>query len=143
MENENAKNTGSLVRKLYINIDSTPKDSVSVSVKDNYGKLLESHSEPRGSKRNTEYLAVVKALEIAAKHCRGKVYIFSNNRILVNHANGLYRIRNPDVLRSLINMKSLEPIFESVKYFHVENEEAPKTKSIEFRIRSDNISVAD
>lgn len=118
--------TGRIIRKLYINIDGASKRNpgpaaIGVVVKDNYGRTLEEYREHIGNSTNNiaEYQAAVKALEIAAKFCREKVYVFTDSKLLVNHIYGSYRIRNGDLMKLLIEIKLLQGFFKCVRFFHV------------------------
>lgn len=121
--------TGRVIRKLYINIDGASKgnpgpSSIGIVVRDNYGRTLEEYKEFIGTSTNNvaEYQAAVKALEIAAKYCREKVYIFTDSKLLVNHVYGSYRIKNRNLMKLLIEIKLLQGFFRCVRFFHVGRE---------------------
>lgn len=117
------------IRKLYINIDGASKgnpgpSSIAVIVKDNYGRLLEEYKEFVGETTNNhaEYLAAIRALEIAAKYCRNIVYIFTDSELLVKQIAGIYRIRAKKLLEALIEIKILENLFKTVRFFHIDRD---------------------
>lgn len=121
--------TGRTIKKLYINIDGSCKGNpgpaaIGVVVRDNYGTTLEEYREFIGSSTNNvaEYRAAVKALEIAAKYCRNRVYIFTDSRLLVNHVQGSYRIKNRMLLKLLMEINLLQGFFRCVRFFHVGRE---------------------
>ncbi len=120
---------GRVIRKLYINIDGACRGNpgpaaIGVVVRDNYGRTLEEYKEFIGSSTSNlaEYRAAVKALEIAAKYCRNKIYIFTDSRLLVNHVYGSYRIRNKALFRLLMEIKLLEGFFKCVRFFYIKRE---------------------
>ncbi len=117
------------IHALYINIDGACKGNpgpaaIGVVVKDNYGRKLEEYNEFIGRATNNiaEYRAAIRALEIAAKYCRNRIYIFTDSKLLVNHLIGRYRIRKQELLKLLMEIKVLETFFNRVKFFHVERE---------------------
>jgi len=117
---------GRIVRKLYINIEGACKrkpgsSTISVVVRDNYGRTLEEYKESIGKSTENlaDYQAAVKALEIAAKYCRDKIYIFTDNRFLVNHVYGSYRIKNRALFKLLMEIKLLEGFFKCVRFFYI------------------------
>ncbi len=128
---------GKYIRSLYINIDGACKgnpgpSAFAVIIKDNYGKILEEYKEFIGNGTNNlaEYKAAIKALELAAKYCRKKIYIFSDSELLVNHITGRYRIRKQELLKLLMEMKILETFFTSVRYFYIERERNEKANML-------------
>lgn len=129
--------TGKFIRKLYINIDGACKGNpgpaaIGILVRDNYGRTLEEYREFIGKSTNNiaEYSAAVKALEIAAKYCRDKIYIFTDSKLLVNHLYGSYRIRNRKLMQLLIEIKLLQGFFRCVRFFHVEREKNRKADAL-------------
>lgn len=128
---------GRVIHKLYINIDGACKGnpgpaSIGVVVRDNYGKVLEEYKEFIGRSTNNiaEYRAAVKALEIAAKYCREKVYIFTDSKLLVNQIYGSYRIKNKELFKLLMEIKLLEGFFKCVRFFHVKRDFNSKSDSL-------------
>lgn len=128
---------GRYIKSLYINIDGACKGNpgpaaFAVVIKDNYGKILEEYSEFIGNGTNNlaEYKAAIKALELAAKYCRNRIYIFSDSELLVNHITGKYRIRKQELLKLLTEMKILEMFFRRVRYFHIDRERNAKANNL-------------
>jgi ribonuclease HI len=118
--------TGKRIRKLYVNIGASRNhqgnSSISVAVRDNYGRTLEELQQGIGKTAYNEavYLSGLKALEISAKYCRNIVYIFTDSQLLVNHVSGRYRVRKKELLRLLLDIKLLEGLFNTVRFFHVD-----------------------
>lgn len=140
----NQQVNGKYIKSLYINIDGACKgnpgpSAFAVIIKDNYGKVLEEYKEFLGNGTNNiaEYKAAIKALELAAKYCRNKIYIFSDSELLVNHITGKYRIRKHELLKLLMEMKLLETFFQTVRYFHVERERNAKANDLVNSVFSD------
>lgn len=128
---------GRTIRKLYINIDGACKGNpgpaaIGVIVKDNYGSTLEEYREFIGKSTNNlaEYRAAVKALELAVKYCRNKVYVFTDSRLLVNHICGSYRIKNRALLKLLMEIKLLEGFFKCVRFFYIRRESNDKADAL-------------
>lgn len=139
------------IRKLYINIDGASKgnpgpSSIAVVVRDNYGRTLEEYKEFVGKTTNNhaEYLAAIRALEIAAKYCRNIVYIFTDSELLVKQIAGIYRIRARKLLEALIEIKILENLFKTVRFFHIDknrNKRADELASKNFPKRQEQQEV--
>lgn len=133
---------GRVIRKLYINIDGSCRGNpgsaaIGVVVRDNYGTVLEEYKEFIGKSTNNlaEYIAAVKALEIAAKYCREKVYIFTDSRLLVNHVYGSYRIKNKKLFKLLIEIKLLQGFFKCVRFFHIRREKNKRSDALAKSVR--------
>lgn len=125
------------IRKLYINIDGACKGnpgpaSIGVLVKDSDGHTLEEYKEFIGKSTSNlaEYKAAVRALEIAAKYCRERVYIFTDSRLLVNHVYGSYKIKNRELFKLLMEIKLLQGFFKCVRFFHVRRNKNSKSHSL-------------
>jgi ribonuclease HI len=125
------------IRSLYVNIDGASKGNpgpaaIAIIVKDNYGKILEEYKEFIGKSTNNsaEYKAAIRALEIALKYCRNKVYLFTDSKLLVNQLLGKYRIRKKSLLKLLMEIKMLERFFKKVYYFHIAREKNVKADAL-------------
>ena len=125
------------IKSLYVNIDGTCRGNpgpaaIAIIVKDNYGKILEEYKEFIGKSTNNfaEYKAAIRALEIALKYCRNKVYLFTDSKLLVNQLLGRYRIRKKNLLKLLMEIKLLERFFRKVYYFYVEREKNAKADAL-------------
>ena len=98
-----------MVKSLYINLE--PK----IIIKDNEGKLLEEYSTEGLSKSQT----VIKALEIAVKYCRNKVYVFTSDKKLANRISGRLKLKSKKKIKDLLEIKLFETFFQTVRYFVV------------------------
>ena len=66
-----------------------------------------------------EYQALIKGLDLFAKHTRGEVVSFSDSELLVKQMNGVYRIKN-DILRNLFHEVNKNcTVFNRVTFQHV------------------------
>lgn len=70
--------------------------------------------------RGDIYINAEEALKECAKHTRGKVYVFCGDRKMVEAMNDIPRIEDVEILRRVINVKALENVFESVKFFYIQ-----------------------
>ena len=69
-----------------------------------------------------EYMAVIKALELAPAHCRRRVVIHSDSELIVRQLNRQYLIKAPHLLQLERQIRSAERTFEAVEYRHVPRE---------------------
>ena len=137
------------INSLYVNIDGACKGnpgeaSIAVVIRGEDRKVLEEYCEAIGNSTNNiaEYMAALKALELAAKYCRDEIKIFSDSKLLVNHITGRYRIRDKKLFEILVQIKSLEKLFKRVLYFHVDrkyNMRADELANKVFQVKNPNI----
>ncbi|WXG41489.1 MAG: ribonuclease HI family protein [Candidatus Freyarchaeum deiterrae] len=87
---------------------------------DGKGKVLTSYGEYVGTHTNnqSEYLALIKALEQAITHSKGRVHCFLDSELVVKQLNGEYEVRDSDLNTLFSKVKGLEKKFKSVKYSH-------------------------
>lgn len=113
---------GRKTRKLYIEMSTKrvgKKSHIGLSVRDGYGKLLEEYKEVMRYDKLVEYKAAVKSLEIASKYCRDKVYVFTGNRLLVNHVCGTHGTKDRSKSKIILEIKFLQGFFKCVRFFKV------------------------
>ncbi len=127
MNGSQTQNFQPRVNSLYVNIDGACKGnpgeaSIAVVIRGEDKKVLEEYCEAigNGTSNTAEYVAAIKALKLAAKHCRNEIKIFSDSKLLVNHATGKYRIRDQRLLELLMQIKNLEVLFKKVRYFYID-----------------------
>jgi len=115
------------INSLYVNIDGASRgnpgeSAIAIVIKGEDRKVLEEYCEAigNGTSNAAEYIAAIKALELAAKYCRNEIKIFSDSKLLVNHVTGRYRIRDKKLFELLIQIKALENLFRRVRYFYVD-----------------------
>lgn len=99
--------------------------AIAVVIRDKGGNLIKEYSERIGKTTNNraEYLAIIRALEMAAKLCRGEVRIFSDSENTVKQLKGTNRVRDVELQRLHGIVKDREKLFEKVTYNHVRRED--------------------
>lgn len=88
---------------------------------DDDGNQLRMEAECIGTTTNNraEYRALIKGLDLSAKYTRGRVTVYSDSELVVNHMNGHWRLKD-DTLRELWKrVKQCEQVFKKVVYTHV------------------------
>lgn len=98
--------------------------AIGVVIFDEERKKLESYKECIGNTTNNvaEYKALLKALQLAAKHTRKEVHIFMDSELIINQMNGVYKIKSADMLELFQKVKDYERAFTKVVYNHVPRE---------------------
>ncbi|MEX2723488.1 MAG: ribonuclease HI family protein [Candidatus Freyarchaeota archaeon] len=88
---------------------------------DGKGKVLTSYGKYIGIRTNnqSEYLALIEALEHALAYSRGRIHCFLDSDLVVKQLNGKYEVRDSGLQKLFLKVKSLEKKFESVKYSYV------------------------
>jgi len=96
--------------------------AIGVFVIDIQNKPLYEHSECIGSTTNNraEYSAAIKGLDLAAKFTRGKALVFCDSKIVVNHMNGIWRLKDDELRKLFHEMKRVSQAFKEVVFQHVE-----------------------
>lgn len=98
--------------------------AIGVVIFDEERKKLESYKECIGNTTNNvaEYKALLKALQLAAKHTRKEVHIFMDSELIINQMNGVYKIKSADMLELFQKVKDYERTFTKVVYNYVPRE---------------------
>ncbi|MBS7249778.1 MAG: ribonuclease HI family protein [Candidatus Freyarchaeota archaeon] len=88
---------------------------------DGKGKVLTRHGKYIGIHTNnqSEYLALIEALEHALTYSRCRINCFLDSELVVKQLNGEYEVRDSDLQKLFLKVKMLEKKFESVKYSYV------------------------
>nr|MDO8081882.1 ribonuclease HI family protein [Candidatus Freyarchaeota archaeon] len=99
---------------------------------DGKGKVLTSQGKYIGIHTNnqSEYLALTKALEHALTYSQVRIHCFLDSELVVKQLNGEYEVRDNDLHKLFLKIKSLEKKFKSVKYSY-----APRN--------TDKLAIAD
>ena len=108
--------------KLYVSVERTCGiSSFRIVLKDSYGTLVEERRETfeKYGGDASEYSAVVRALEMSARYCREKVYVFTSNRRILNHLNRGRTIKNKKISRLVVEIRFLQGFFKCVRFFQV------------------------
>jgi ribonuclease HI len=97
--------------------------AIGVVVVDEEGKIIAGYKESIGIKTNNqaEYLAMIKAFEIAGKYSR-KAHFQSDSELIIKQLLGEYKIRNKELLELFKIVEEKEKKFEEVSYQHVPRE---------------------
>ena len=82
---------------------------------------LERSCECIGATTNNraEYEALIKGLNRCAKYTRHRVTCYSDSQLVVNHMNGLWRLKNDELRKLFLKVKELENVFQEIVYTHV------------------------
>jgi ribonuclease HI len=86
------------------------------------GKILTKYSAKLGNNITNnvaEYEALIKALELAARHTKGEITCFLDSELIVKQLLGEYRVRKPELLKLFLKVQKLQEHFKSIKYRHV------------------------
>ncbi len=95
--------------------------AIGILISDGEGNVLDQHKECIGDCTNNiaEYAALSKGLDLAVKHTRKKVEVYSDSKLVVHQMRGEWRIKQPH-LKTLFNeVKRKEAQFENVNYNHI------------------------
>ena len=105
--------------------------AIGFSIYDEHGNLICEHKQCIGEATNNkaEYMAIIRALEIATGHCRRKAFVYSDSEVVVRQINGTNRIKVPHLLELFHLVKDRERAFDSVVYTHIRREH-PKIQRV-------------
>lgn len=113
-------------QKIYVNCDGGSRKNpgpaaIGVVIWDEDHNKLEEYKECIGDTTNNtaEYKAVIKALELAAKHTRNEVHLFTDSELAVKQMNGAYRIKKGHLQQLFQEVKKAEQFFKKVVYNQV------------------------
>lgn len=113
-------------QKIYVNSDGGSRKNpgpaaIGVVIWDEDHNKLEEFKECIGDATNNtaEYKAVIKALELAAKHTRNEVHLFTDSELVIKQMNGIFRIKKQHLLELFNEVKDRERTFKKVVYNHV------------------------
>jgi len=99
------------------------KAAIGIIFLDENERIIEKHKEYIGIKTNNEaeYLAIIKALEIAKKYAK-KVHIHSDSELVVRQLNGEYKVKKKELKELFEQVEKIEKEFEEVSYQNVKRE---------------------
>jgi len=89
-------------------------------------KILSKYSAKIGklvTNNTAEYEALIKALEMAARHTKEELTCFLDSELVVNQLLGKYRVRKPELMRLFLRVQKLQENFKSIKYKYVPRED--------------------
>jgi ribonuclease HI len=78
------------------------------------GKYIGIHTN-----NQSEYLALIEALERALNYSKGRIHCFLDSELVVKQLNGEYEVRDSNLRKLFLEVKRLEKKFEVVKYSYV------------------------
>lgn len=113
-------------QRIYVNCDGGSRKNpgpaaIGVVIWDEEHNKIEEYKECIGDATNNtaEYKAVIKALELCAKHTRNEVHLFTDSELVVKQINGVYRIKKEHLQHLFHEVKKSEQIFKKVVYNQV------------------------
>ena len=112
--------------KIYINADGGSRGNpgpaaIGVVVLDENKKVLETAKEKIGIASNNiaEYKALIKGLELAAKHHPSEVYVLMDSELVVRQMNGEYKVKAKHLLPLHTTAQELAKNFPKISYTNV------------------------
>ncbi|MFO8034027.1 MAG: ribonuclease HI family protein [Candidatus Bipolaricaulota bacterium] len=95
--------------------------AIGTLVLDGAGRELESFAACIGHTTNNqaEYTALIRGLELASRHSRGRLVCVLDSQLVVNQMSGLWRVRDSELRRLHNEAKKRAALFTSVAYRHV------------------------
>jgi len=107
--------------------------AVAVMVRDE-NKVLEEYSatiKKKTTNNVAEYVALIKALEIASEFTTGEITCILDSEFVVKQLLGEYRVKNKKMLELFLKVQVLQDRFEKIKYKHVSRED-PLQKHVDY-----------
>lgn len=95
--------------------------SIGIFISDKSGDELYSYAKciGNGTNNRAEYRALIKGLRLCKKFTRHQVSCFSDSNLVINQLNGIYQVKNPQMKKYYLKVKSLETEFDIVTYTHL------------------------
>jgi len=117
---------GNFIGKIKIYIDGCSKGNpghaaCGILILDENDDLLGKHSDYFGEKTNqeAEYLALLKALEVAPQYCTRKIEIYSDSQLVVKQMNRQFRVKAKHLLGIHTQVRQKCLVFEKVEVIQV------------------------
>ena len=118
------------MRSIYINCDGASRGNpgraaIGIQIKGEDKKtVLKQYSEYVGKATNnvSEYLAVLKSLDLAKRFTNQNVFVYSDSELLVRQLNGEYQVKNKDLKELFNQVQKLKNSFQKVVFTHVRRE---------------------
>lgn len=128
-----------ITEKIFINCDGGSRKNpgpaaIGIIIWDENHNKLEQFKECIGDTTNNvaEYKSLIKALELAAKHTRKEVHIFTDSEFVVKQITGKYRIKAKHLFPLFQEVKKNEQCFEKVIYNNV-------TRNNKYQVEADKL----
>jgi ribonuclease HI len=116
----------SMVQKVLVNADGGSRGNpgpaaVGIVICDDQRNQLECYKACLGSATNNvaEYMALIKALQLAAKYTRDEVHVFMDSEVVVRQMNGRYKVKTAHLHAFFEEAKRCEKVFQRVVYSNV------------------------
>jgi len=95
--------------------------AIGIVIFDSANNLLYEHSECIGNTTNNraEYRALIKGLDLCAKFTRKRVCCYCDSELVVNHMNGVWRLKNDELRELFHDVTRNAGVFGEVVYQHV------------------------
>ncbi|MFQ6013207.1 MAG: ribonuclease HI family protein [Thermoplasmata archaeon] len=95
--------------------------AIGIVICDAFGNVLLEHRESIGRATNNEaeYRALIRGLDLAARHTRGRVTAFSDSHLLVSQLNGEFKIKEPRLVKLAAKVRQKTAPFQEVTFEHV------------------------
>lgn len=128
-----------MIEKIFINADGGSRKNpgpaaIGIIIYDENKNFLDSYKEHIGEATNNtaEYKALIKALELAAKHTRGEVQVFMDSELVIKQMNSFYRIKKGHLFELYQQVKNNERTFKKVTYNYV-------TRNNKYQVKADQL----
>lgn len=112
--------------KVYLNCDGGSRKNpgpaaIGIIIWDENHNKLQEHKECIGNTTNNvaEYKALIKALELAARHTQKEVNIFMDSELVIRQVIGQYKIKKSHLVPLFQKAKKLEQAFSKVTYHSI------------------------
>jgi len=103
--------------------------SIAVIFTDLMGKKLFCYNELIGEATNNiaEYKSLIVALEKACEFKKDKIFVFSDSELLVNQMNGVYKVKNINILKIISRAQELRRKFKNAQIIYIPREQNRET----------------
>ncbi|MHA1322287.1 MAG: ribonuclease HI family protein [Candidatus Helarchaeota archaeon] len=98
---------------------------IGIVIQDHAGNKLKEYSAFLGrnlTNNQAEYVAVLKALELAKTLGDKVILIYSDSELIVKQLKGIYRVQNELLGKMYKKIKDLEKFFAKIDYLHIRRE---------------------
>lgn len=99
--------------------------AIGAVIKKEDGQVIEEYKEYIGEATNNvaEYRALLKALELAAKHAPCALRLYTDSELMCNQMLGNYKVRNDALAELFASAQGMLGKFENVSFFHIPREQ--------------------
>lgn len=95
-------------------------------------KIITEFSEYIGSNTNNqaEYLALLRSLNLARENNIERILCYLDSELVVNQLNGMYKVKNDELIIIFNKIKSIIGKFKEVKFSHIPREKNTKADTL-------------